>query len=60
MAKGKRERKPKVSSKKSAKYKIEGGKLVRGRTCPKCGSGVFLAEHKDRYTCGRCAYTEKK
>lgn len=48
-------------SQKHKKYKIEDGKLVRlGRTCPKCGPGVFLAEHKDRWHCGRCGYTEFK
>jgi len=42
-------------------YEIVDGKLVRKRkTCPKCGPGVFLAEHKDRYTCGKCGYTEFK
>ncbi|MEM4348485.1 MAG: ribosomal S27a family protein [Candidatus Anstonellaceae archaeon] len=28
--------------------------------CPKCGSGVRLAEHKDRRSCGKCGYFEKK
>ncbi len=28
--------------------------------CPKCGKGVFLAEHKNRSTCGKCGYTEFK
>ena len=42
-------------------YKIEGDKLVRlKRFCPKCGEGVFLAEHPDRYSCGKCGYTEFK
>ncbi len=42
-------------------YKIEGDKLVRTRRhCPKCGEGTFLAEHKDRITCGHCQYTEFK
>jgi len=42
-------------------YKVENGKLVRLRKiCPKCGPGVFLAEHKDRYSCGKCGYTEWK
>ncbi|MFA6088508.1 MAG: 30S ribosomal protein S27ae [Candidatus Woesearchaeota archaeon] len=35
------------------------GKRAR-KTCPKCGSGYFLAEHKDRVTCGNCQYMEKK
>ena len=40
-------------------YKIEGGKLVRlRRECPRCGRGVFLAQHKDRLHCGRCGYSE--
>ncbi len=30
------------------------------RFCPRCGPGVFLAEHEDRFTCGRCRYTEFK
>ncbi|MCK4718340.1 MAG: 30S ribosomal protein S27ae [Thermoplasmata archaeon] len=42
-------------------YKIEGDKIVRNRQfCPKCGAGVFLAEHKDRVSCGKCGYTEFK
>lgn len=42
-------------------YKVEGGKLVRLRkACPKCGAGTFLAEHKDRNSCGKCGYTERK
>ena len=39
-------------------YKLEGDKLVRThRTCPKCGTGYFLADHYDRWSCGRCGYT---
>ncbi|MGC8662813.1 MAG: 30S ribosomal protein S27ae [Thermoplasmata archaeon] len=42
-------------------YEIADGKLIRKRkSCPKCGPGVFLAEHEDRYTCGKCGYTEFK
>ena len=42
-------------------YKIEGDSIARvNRTCPKCGEGTFLAEHENRYTCGRCGYTEFK
>lgn len=42
-------------------YEIEDGQLVRARkTCPKCGDGVFLAEHNDRLSCGQCGYTEFK
>jgi small subunit ribosomal protein S27Ae len=40
-------------------YKLENGKVIRlKRTCPKCGR--FMAEHKDRYHCGYCGYTEFK
>ena len=31
-----------------------------GKSCPKCGSGVRLAEHKDRRSCGKCGYFERK
>ena len=42
-------------------YAVEDDKLVRKKKqCPKCGAGVFLAEHKDRSSCGRCGYTEFK
>jgi small subunit ribosomal protein S27Ae len=30
------------------------------KMCPRCGAGVFLAQHKDRYSCGKCGYTEFK
>ena len=40
-------------------YKIQSDKVTRNkRDCPRCGKGVFMAEHKDRYTCGKCGYTE--
>lgn len=32
----------------------------KGRSCPRCGAGVRLAEHKDRFSCGKCGYMEKK
>jgi len=42
-------------------YQINGDKLERTRKfCPKCGDGVFLADHKDRMACGNCGYTEFK
>jgi ubiquitin-small subunit ribosomal protein S27Ae len=31
-----------------------------GKTCPKCGPGTLLAEHKDRRSCGKCGYSENK
>ena len=36
----------------------EQGKLNRDKTCPKCGSHVFLGKHKGRLYCGNCHYTE--
>ncbi|MFQ5838880.1 MAG: 30S ribosomal protein S27ae [Thermoplasmata archaeon] len=42
-------------------YEIAEDKLQRKRqSCPKCGPGVFLGEHTDRLSCGRCGYTEFK
>jgi ubiquitin-small subunit ribosomal protein S27Ae len=44
-----------------ALYVLEGTTLKRlRRACPKCGPGVFLAEHKNRFACGNCKYTEFK
>ena len=45
--------------KKREFFKVEGEKINRiRRHCPKCGPAVFLAEHKNRYSCGKCGYTE--
>lgn len=42
-------------------FKVEGNRITRIRKhCPKCGPAVFLAEHKDRFGCGKCGYTEYK
>ena len=42
-------------------FKVEGDKINRVRRhCPKCGPAVFLGEHKDRFSCGKCGYTEYK
>ncbi len=42
-------------------YELKGDSLVRThRSCPKCGPGTYLAEHKDRRSCGRCGYSESK
>ncbi|MCF7865965.1 30S ribosomal protein S27ae [Candidatus Woesearchaeota archaeon] len=37
----------------------ENGK-AKNLSCPKCGPGIFLAAHKDRASCGKCGYMEKK
>lgn len=45
----------------SSLYKIENNKIVRLRpTCERCGPGYFMADHGDRYTCGRCGFTRYK
>jgi small subunit ribosomal protein S27Ae len=39
-------------------YEVKGEAVSRNhKTCPRCGSGVFMAHHKDRDYCGRCGYT---
>jgi small subunit ribosomal protein S27Ae len=51
----------KEAAAKSDYYAVSGSKVDRKRrNCPKCGPGVFLAEHKDRNACGKCGYTEFK
>jgi len=27
------------------------------QSCPRCGDGVYLGEHRDRGSCGKCGYT---
>ncbi len=45
----------------NACYEVTNDGLKRkNRHCPKCGHGTFMAEHKDRRTCGKCGYMEKK
>ncbi len=56
--KGKKPHKNKPTSKKYAKYKIEGNKVIKERFCPRCGPGIFLMQAKDRVYCGKCHYTE--
>jgi small subunit ribosomal protein S27Ae len=48
-----------ASVKRSAYFAVEGKKAVPQRKyCPRCGPGVFMAQHKDRLSCGKCGYTE--
>lgn len=55
----KKQKKTKPTSKKYAMYEVKGDKLEKkNKECPKCGTGVFMAKHKDRSTCGKCSYTE--
>jgi small subunit ribosomal protein S27Ae len=47
--------------KASGLYDVSDGKALRKhQNCPRCGEGVFLAEHKDRLSCGKCGYTQFK
>ncbi|UCH03926.1 MAG: 30S ribosomal protein S27ae [Candidatus Thorarchaeota archaeon] len=44
-------------------YKVDpktGEVATLKRTCPRCEKGTFMAEHFDRFACGRCGYTEFK
>ncbi len=52
--------KNKTPSKKYSKYTIKDNKIIRKPHCPKCGLGIFLAEHPDRLYCGKCGYVEMK
>ncbi len=56
----KKQKTPKKPIKVYTYFKINGDKVERlKKHCPKCGPGVFLAQHKDRLTCGKCGYMEK-
>lgn len=42
-------------------YRTKGDTLERThQSCPKCGAGIFLAEHDNRRSCGKCGYSEAK
>ncbi|RZN60827.1 30S ribosomal protein S27ae [Methanonatronarchaeum sp. AMET6-2] len=42
-------------------YEVKDDKIERNReNCPRCGKGVFMADHGDRLACGKCGYTEFK
>ena len=55
--KGKKQRKPSKSTRKADYYQ---NGIKNKRECPKCGVGVFMAEHKDRFHCGKCGFSEFK
>ncbi len=53
------------SKKKHAKvqvwklYEVKDGKVVRkNESCPRCGTGTFLAKYKNRVYCGRCGWSK--
>ncbi|MFH1642190.1 MAG: 30S ribosomal protein S27ae [Nanoarchaeota archaeon] len=47
------------TKKTSIRYKLYDGIKRKNKFCPKCGEGIFLAQHKDRLVCGKCSYMEK-
>lgn len=56
-------KKPKKQKKHKGRwelYESSGGLKRKNKSCPKCGQGTFMAQHKDRYTCGKCGYMEKR
>lgn len=53
-----KEKKEKAPVKKEKKKAPKAYRKLR--SCPKCGPGVRLGDHKDRFACGRCGYMEKK
>lgn len=56
--KGKKAHKNKPLGKKYLHYKISGKDVKKDKVCARCGSGVFLANHGNRLSCGKCSYTE--
>ena len=56
--KGKKPHKNKPTSKRYTHYKSDGSSFKRSRMCPRCGAGIFLANHGNRLHCGKCNYTE--
>ena len=43
------------------RYEVKDGKIVRKKkVCERCGDSVYMAEHKDRQTCGKCGFTTYK
>ncbi len=54
-------KKPKKQKKQKGRWELydtSGGLKRKSKFCPKCGQGIFMAQHKDRYTCGKCGYSE--
>ena len=56
---GKKPHRNKPTSKRYKYYEIASESIKRKlKFCPRCGSGIFLASHKNRLYCGKCHYTE--
>jgi len=44
--------------KASEHYKVSGDSVERvKKVCDRCGDGIFMADHKDRWYCGKCGMT---
>ena len=57
--KGKGATKARHSSKRYQLYEVSSNSVKRkNKFCPKCGVGIFMANHKERATCGKCGFTE--
>lgn len=52
--------KKKEAKKEEKKKEKQAKPYIKGKHCPKCGPGIKLAMHKDRSSCGKCGYYEKK
>jgi small subunit ribosomal protein S27Ae len=56
--KERKERKPRVNVQVWKLYKVSESSADRlKKECPRCGKGYFMAEHKDRSSCGHCGFT---
>lgn len=56
--KERKEAKPKANVQVWKLYKVTENSLDRLRKeCPRCGKGFFMAEHKERQSCGHCGFT---
>lgn len=52
-------KKPKKQVNKYSAYEVSGESATRvKKSCPRCGPGIFMADHKSRTSCGKCGYTE--
>jgi small subunit ribosomal protein S27Ae len=34
--------------------------IKKNKICPRCGDATYMAEHKDRWYCGKCHLTSFK
>lgn len=51
-------KKPHKNHPLSYKYKQYLSGKKTGKECIKCGAGIFMAQHENRFSCGKCGYTE--